>query len=186
MSFCRLLELLGSNAGVQAAQTGNYQIVFTFDETLVGVTGGANVASGTGSVSSSQIDPNDGRNYIVNLTAVANAQFLTVTLANMSDSPVDGFTSHVSATVGVLLGDTNGDGVVNVGDTLQVRSEAGNDITSSNFRRDVNADGLFNVGDTIMTRTQSGTALPTETESRPIMPHLKIGKPEFANTYTDQ
>ena len=131
---------------------GNYQIVFTFDETLVGVTGGANVASGTGSISSSQIDPNDGHNYIVNLTAVANAQFLTVALTNVSDS-VGGFTSHASATVGVLLGDTNGDGVVNVGDTVQVRSEAGNDITSLNFRRDVNADGLFNVGDTIITRT---------------------------------
>jgi hypothetical protein len=138
---------------------GNFKMVFTFDESLTGVVGGATITNGVGSITSSGIDPNDAHNYIVNLTGISNEQSLNVTLNNVSDA-VGGFSSTVSAKMGVLLGDTNADGFVDAIDTVQVRSQAGNNVTGSNFPEDINADGLVNVGDTIIARAQSGTALP--------------------------
>jgi hypothetical protein len=139
---------------------GNFTMVFTFGLNLVSV-GGASVTSGFGSVSSSAIDSNDSHRYVVNLTGVSNAQYIKVTLTNVIDS-TGSYTGSISQQIGVLLGDTNGDGVVNVGDTVQTRSQAGNDLTAANFREDVNADGLINVGDTALVRNQSGTTLPTQ------------------------
>jgi probable HAF family extracellular repeat protein len=139
---------------------GNFTLVFTFTNPLASI-GTTRVTSGIGSVSSGGIDTNDPHNYIVNLTGVANAQVITVALSNVNNS-VGGFSSTVSMTMGVLLGDINGDGFVNVGDTVQTRSQAGNDLTAANFREDVNTDGLINVGDTALVRNQSGTALPTQ------------------------
>ena len=60
---------------------GAHTIVFTFTNPLTNV-GGASVTSGTGSVSSGTIGA-DPREYIVNLTGVANAQEITV--ANRRD-----------------------------------------------------------------------------------------------------
>ncbi len=62
--------------------------------------------------------------------------------------------------MGVLLGDTNGDGFVNAGDAVQTRSRAGQGTNATNFRSDVNADGFVNSGDTTVVRARSGTALP--------------------------
>src|ERR1051325_2971814 len=64
---------------------GNYNLVFKFADALTNV-GSAHVTSGTGSISSSKIDPNDAHNYIVNLTAVADAQIVTVVLTGESDA----------------------------------------------------------------------------------------------------
>jgi hypothetical protein len=60
----------------------------------------------------------------------------------------------------VLLGDTNGDGVVNAGDTIQVRNHSGETLGTTNFRYDVNVDGLINAGDTTIVRSRSGDSLP--------------------------
>jgi hypothetical protein len=124
----------------------------------------------------------------VSLTGVANAQVVTITLNNVSDI-AGKFSQNVSATMGVLLGDTNADGVVNVGDTIQVRSHAGADITNSNFRTDINADGLINVGDTIPVRLQSGTGLSMLAESQPANPSLRLRRVktllDYDRTLTD-
>jgi hypothetical protein len=61
--------------------------------------------------------------------------------------------------VGFLIGDTNGDRVVNSGDSIQTRSRAGQSTTLLNFRYDVNADGVVNSGDTILVRARAGTGL---------------------------
>jgi hypothetical protein len=45
----------------------------------------------------------------VNLTGVTNAQTIKVALANVSDL-AGNFSSAVSGSMGVLIGDTNGDG----------------------------------------------------------------------------
>jgi sugar lactone lactonase YvrE len=145
---------------------GDYTIVFTFGNNLVSV-GGASVTSGTGIAISATIDANDSHRYLVNLTGVANAQYLTVTINNVIDA-VGNYAASISKQMGMLLGDTNGDGLVNVGDTIQVRAQAGNDVTSSNFRVDVNGDGLINIGDTVTVRNQSGTALPIQPQAPPL------------------
>jgi alpha-tubulin suppressor-like RCC1 family protein len=137
---------------------GNYTIVFTFANVLTSVDAAA-VTNGNGSVSSSSVDPNDARNYTVNLTGVSNAQSITVTLTNVTDA-VGNFSGSVSASMRVLVGDTNGDGFVNSADIGQTKSQSGQSVTSSNFREDVNADGFINSADIGLVKSRSGTALP--------------------------
>jgi hypothetical protein len=69
--------------------------VFTFANPLTTVDG-ASVTSGTGLGTTSNIDSNDADNYIVNLTGVTNAQVITVSLANVTDS-TGNFSSAVLA-----------------------------------------------------------------------------------------
>ena len=61
--------------------------------------------------------------------------------------------------MGVLVGDTNGDGFVNLGDALQTRNRSGQVTDATNFRSDVNADGFVNSGDTTAVRARSGMSL---------------------------
>ena len=66
--------------------------------------------------------------------------------------------THVS--FGLLVGDVNGDGVVNSGDTLQTRNRSGQPADATNFRADANLDGIVNSGDALMVRSRSGASLP--------------------------
>src|SRR5207249_27646 len=113
----------------------DYTLVFTFANPLSRV-GGASVTMGTGSVVSSNIDSNDAHNYIVNLTGVTNAQVITVGLADLTSSAGD-FSSAVSVSMGVLIGDTTGNGAVNSSDIAQTQSESGQAANASNFREDL-------------------------------------------------
>jgi hypothetical protein len=135
---------------------GDHAILFTFSNSLVSVSN-ASVTSGTGTVSSSGMGA-DPRQYIVNLTGVANAQNIVVTLNGVVDS-TGAAPGPVSVTMGVLLGDTNADRSTNSGDTLQTRGRSGQVTNGGNFRSDVNIDGGINGGDTIIVRSASGTAL---------------------------
>ncbi len=69
-------------------------------------------------------------------------------------------TTDIVIPMGILVGDTNGDGVVNSGDSLQTRNCSGQVTDGTNFRSDVNADGSINSGDTTSVRAQSGAFLP--------------------------
>jgi hypothetical protein len=109
-------------------------------------------------VSSSSIG-SDAHQYTVNLTGVANAQYLTVSLANVHDSAGNG-SNAVSATMGVLLGDVNGSGRVDSGDVFLVRQQSLQDANSSNFREDVDASGRIDSGDVSLVRQQTLTSLP--------------------------
>jgi hypothetical protein len=137
---------------------GDYTLVFTFVNPLTRVNG-ASITSGTGSVAGNNIDSSDAHNYIVNLTGVTNAQRITVSLSNVTDS-AGNFSSAVSASMGVLIGDTTGDGFVNSADISQTKSQSGNAVTTANFREDVNADGFINSADISLVKSKSGTALP--------------------------
>jgi hypothetical protein len=137
---------------------GDYTLIFTFANTLTSV-GTASVMSGTGSVSSNNIDSNDAHNYIVNLTGVTNAQVITVSLGNVTDS-AGNFSSAVSAQMGVLLGDVNASGRVDAADVSLVRQQTLQPITSSNFREDVNATGRIDAADVSIVRQQTLTYLP--------------------------
>ena len=119
----------------------------------------ATVTTGVGSVSSRMIDSSNTRQYIVNLTGVTNAQNLTVTLSNVIDV-AGNVSSAVSATMGVLQGDTNADGFVDSADISQTKSESGNAVSPLNFREDLNLDGFIDSGDISFVKAMSGTSLP--------------------------
>jgi hypothetical protein len=137
---------------------GSYTVVFRFAKALTSV-GGAGVTSGAGSVSSSNIDSNDARNYAVNLTGVTNAQTIAVSLSNVTDSAGNS-SAAISASMAVLVGDTTGNGAVNSSDIAQTQSQSGQPVTSDNFREDVTVNGLINSSDIAVVQSRSGTALP--------------------------
>jgi hypothetical protein len=133
---------------------GDHTIVFTFGNPVSSV-GSISVTSGTGLIANSSIQNGV---LIVNLTGVTNAQRLGLTLTNLRDSANN--TASFNATVGVLIGDTNGDGSVNSADIAQTKSQSGRSVTTPNFREDVNTDGSINSADIALVKSKSGTALP--------------------------
>ncbi len=62
--------------------------------------------------------------------------------------------------MGVLVGDTNGDGRVNSGDSTQTKNRAGQPTDATNFRSDVTEDGVINGGYSFIARSRAGTSLP--------------------------
>ncbi|MDQ6766079.1 MAG: dockerin type I domain-containing protein, partial [Verrucomicrobiota bacterium] len=101
----------------------------------------------------------DAHQYIVNLTGVVDAQTITLSLSNVTDSAGNN-SPTVALSMGVLLGDTTGDRFVNGGDSLQTRNRAGQAVDATNFRSDVNVDGFVNSGDSFIVRARSGSFLP--------------------------
>jgi hypothetical protein len=143
---------------------GNYTIVFTFANNLTSVNQ-ATVTTGTGTVSSTVLGPNAGLNlganqFEVNLTGVTNAQYLVVSLVNAKDS-TGAIGNIVGPQMGVLVGDTTANGVVNSSDIAQTQSQSGQPVTASNFREDVTVNGSINSSDIALVQSESGTGLPT-------------------------
>jgi hypothetical protein len=146
--------------------TGDYMLVFTFVSSLTNV--GAVSASATGNGpapgATGMIDSTDAHRYLVNLSNVPNAQYTTVSLTNVTDS-LGNFSSGVSITMGVLLGDVNGDGQVDSADLIKVKQQTLQPVNdnpgTSNFREDVNTDGNIDSSDLIIVKRQTLTGLPT-------------------------
>jgi hypothetical protein len=82
---------------------------------------------------------------------------ISVTLFGVNDGTNIG---DVATPMGVLVGDVNGNRLVNSTDTSQVQAQSGKPLTTSNFRMDVNANGLINSTDTSIVQSNSGTGLP--------------------------
>ena len=129
---------------------GDFTIVFIFSNPMVNC--------GTPSSGSAQIGT-DPHQCVVSLTGIPNAQYQTISLTGVLDDHANQGT--VSATFGVLLGDTNGDGFVNSADIGQTKAQSGTVVTSTNAREDVNTDGFLNSADIGLVKSKSGTALPT-------------------------
>jgi hypothetical protein len=133
---------------------GAYTIVFTFTNDVTG--GTASIDSGTGNISGSPVF--SGKTATVQLTGVANAQNLTVSMNNVTDQYGQTLPS-ASATVTLLIGDTNASSSVNSQDVSQTKSEAGHAVTGSNFREDVSADGTISSSDVSLVKTHSGQSV---------------------------
>jgi hypothetical protein len=131
--------------------TNAYMLVFTFTNNVS--VQNATVTNGVGSVINFTVV---GNVVTVNLTGVTNAQTITVTLNAVSDGTN---TSDVEAAMGVLIGDTDGDGFVDAIDTGQTKSQSGFAVSNSNCREDVNVDGFIDSVDTALVKSKSGTAL---------------------------
>jgi hypothetical protein len=146
---------LTGNVGIECRSggaTNDYQMIINFANPVT--VGSASVTSGTGSVSSFSVS---GSQVTVNLTGVTNIQRITVTLFNVNDGTHMG---NVPVSMGVLVGDVNGNAVVNASDVSLTKSQVGNPVSGSNFREDVSANGLINSVDVAQVKADVGTALP--------------------------
>ncbi|MBA3832550.1 MAG: hypothetical protein H0X34_11790 [Chthoniobacterales bacterium] len=135
-------------------RAGDYEVDFLFNNSLNAVGG---VATSCGTVSSTRIS---GDRLVVNLTGVTcNAQDLTVTLTNVTDTQSNTLPS-ASVTIGLLLGDVDGDGSVTRTDFNQVKADQGKTTDASNFHEDVNANGTIDRMDANLVKRGIGTSLP--------------------------
>lgn len=149
------------NPGVECRTGGGsgvYQVIMTFAGSVT--VSGASVTAGTGSVSNFAVN---GTTVTVNLTGVANAQWIVVTLNGVTEGTKTGDTSIA---MGVLVADTTADGSVNSADISQTKSQSGQIVMATNFREDVGADGSINSADISLVKSKSGTALSLA--SRPL------------------
>jgi hypothetical protein len=150
-TFDVTLPLIGTQ-GVECRNgAGNYSVVFSF----------VNKVASCGSVgpSGASVAPGPNANQCTeSLTGVPNAQVTTVTLNNVLDA--ENNNGNVSVPMGVLLGDTTGNGAVNSSDIAQTQSQSGQPVNSSNFREDVTVNGSINSSDIALVQSKSGTALP--------------------------
>ncbi|MEO7725058.1 MAG: dockerin type I domain-containing protein [Chthoniobacterales bacterium] len=136
---------------------GSYTINFTFNNNLTSVAG---VTTSCGTVTSSLIDGSDPHRYIVSLSAPAcNAQDVTVTLTGVSDDQGNSLAT-AAVTVGLLLGDVDGDGTVTTTDFSLTKTESGQTTDATNFREDLNMNGKIDRSDAKSVRQQIGTSLP--------------------------
>ena len=150
-----LTGTLGIKCRRDPSVIGNHTLVFTFNKDVV--SGIANVTLGTGSINGAPTF--NGNQMTVNLTGVSDVQVITVTLSNVTDG--DGLVMPATTvSMGVLLGDVNGSGVVNSTDIVQVTATSGQTSGPANYRRDINASAVINSTDIILTKSRSGSALP--------------------------
>src|SRR5947207_7191279 len=92
-----------------------------------------------------------------NLTGITNAQRITITLFGVNNGTA---TVNVAVQMGVLVGDTNGNGAVNAGDVAQTKSRIGQTLNATNFRSDINTNGSINATDVSQVKAAIGTGLP--------------------------
>ena len=136
---------------------GTYTVNFTFDHNLASV---ANVATSCGTVTSSMVDATDPHRFVVNLAAATcNTQNVTVTLTGVSDDQGNTLAS-AAVTMGLLLGDVDGDRSVTSTDFSLTKADNGQNVDSTNFREDLNTNARIDRGDTRSVRQQIGTSLP--------------------------
>jgi autotransporter-associated beta strand protein len=132
---------------------GDFQLVVTFSRPVSFAN--AAVTSGAGSIQSTS--GNNSPALTINLTGVADAQTVIVTLSGVN---YGGNTGSIAIPVSFLIGDTSGNGSVNSSDVSQTKSRAGAAVTSSDFRSDVTANGSINASDVSLVKSRSGTSLP--------------------------
>ena len=165
VSFDVPLPLTG-NPGIECRSggaTGDHKVVVTFP-TNVTVSGSpqARVTIGTGQIGSGG-EPNEGVVTVsgavvtIPLTNVPNGHKIGVTLFGVSNGTNSG---SVTVPMGVLLGDTTGNGTVNATDVSETKSKSGQSVNASNFRNDVTVNGNINSTDVSIVKSKSGTALP--------------------------
>ncbi len=142
------VEDRSGNGGI----AGNHTIVLSHSADPTGATASViahSPAAGTGTVNSVSYSGND---MIVDLTGVSNAQVLTLSTSGGSVSPA-------TVPIGFLVGDTNGNRIVNASDVSQTKSRIGQTVDASNFRSDVNANGTINASDASQVKANIGSAL---------------------------
>ena len=145
--------------------TNDYTIVATFSANVT-VTGSpqAQLTAGTGCVGSGGVCTGNvtvsGNTVTVPLTTIDNAQNINVRINGVNSAASDAPATDFDIPMGVLIGDTNGNRVVNAADVAQTKSRLGQTVDATNFRSDVNANGAINAADTALIKGHSGTSIP--------------------------
>jgi hypothetical protein len=139
--------------------TKSYTVVMTFNQNIITV---GSASSMCGDVQSVVIDSSDPHKVNINLVNVAhgcNGSTVTVTAESIADDQGNVLDS-ASVGLGLLLGDVNGDRVVDGQDVNMAKQFTHERVNSQNFRADVSNDGVITNSDKHLIHQQLGTSLP--------------------------
>jgi hypothetical protein len=148
----------GPGRGVECrnGSGGGYTIIFNFTNPITTV-GGVQSSCGTATAAIGA----DNHQVIVSSLfppSPCNGTYITVQLNNVSDGTN---TISPAVTLGLLIGDTNGNGAVNAADVAQTKAQSGTAACPPTFREDVNGDGVINASDVALVKFNVGNSLPT-------------------------
>jgi Kelch motif len=138
--------------------TGRYKIVMVFNNNITSLTG---ATSSCGAILSATISAADAHRVNVVLSAKRSciASDIIVTADGISDDQGN-FLPSASVTMGLLVGDVDGDRTVTTNDVRAIKADRGMATDSSNFREDINGDGHIESGDVKIAAGQVGRSLP--------------------------
>ena len=138
-------------SGVECRNATTYNAVFTFDAPVT--SGQVTVLSGTGTVGAITFS---GNSMTAQLTGVTSAEVVTLHTQNING---DG-QAHGDVPFGFLVADANGDRVVSKPDQTLVQGQAGQPVTSANFREDLDLDGRIKTADGTLVKNNRGHSIP--------------------------
>jgi len=149
---------LQSGTAVEARTGGPTQLLVTFDKPIQALGGASpdDVLLSSGTVTGVHVADNT---LEIDLNGTANASALTVWFPGIADASAPAAVVTDTVCVGVLYGDANGDGAVNIFDLRDVRLTLDQPVAAGNSLMDVNADGLLNIFDLRDIRLVLDTAL---------------------------
>jgi hypothetical protein len=148
------LSLAATNPTTEPRQGPTHTIVMTFDKPITAAT--ASVTEGSAVVGVPTFSGND---VLVSLTGVADRQYVTVSLTNVTAADGSSGGSGV-VRVGFLTGDVTQNRVVTISDLGHVNAQLAQPVTALNFINDVNASGTLSVADIAITNANLTRALP--------------------------
>src|SRR4029079_3598555 len=126
-------------------------IVLTYSEDVT--SGKVTVASGRARIAGAPTF--SGKQVVVPLSGMPNGQIVRLKIGDVvGDS---GAAQDATLEIRFLLGDVNGDGVVNEKDVRLAQNAAGNNFTGENCRRDYNHSGKIDADDLVLIRVKLST-----------------------------
>jgi Dockerin type I domain len=131
-------------------------VAMTFSNNITSV---GNATTTCGVVSSWTISGPTVTFKLVGVAHGCNESDITITAKDVMDD-MGNTLSSASVLMGLLLGDVNGDRVVDGTDLSIVRSDRGEHTDGTNYRSDVSNDGFINHSDVRLVQQQQGTSLP--------------------------
>ena len=148
------LSLVPTNPGTEPRQGPAATVVLTFNKPLTGAT--VAVTEGTATAGAPTFS---GNAVVVNLTGVADQQYVTVSLTNVASA--DGGTGGSgSVRIGFLTGDVSQGRVVTLADSGALNAQLSQPVTAANYLMDVNASGTLTLADKGITSANLTKALP--------------------------
>lgn len=148
------LSAVATNPSTEPRQGPAHTLVFNFNKAITGAT--VTVTEGTATAA---VPTFSGSSVIVNLSGVANVQYVTVTLSNvMSADGGSGGTGQVR--LGFLAGDANQNRVVSLSDVGQINASLAQAVTASTYLKDINASGTLTLADKAIATANLSKALP--------------------------
>jgi hypothetical protein len=131
-------------------------VAMTFNNEIDSV---GSASSTCGDVSNISISGNTVTINLVGVAHACNGSDIAITANDIVDTDGNSLSS-ASVQMGLLLGDINGDRVVDRNDVNLVNQFTHQRINPHNFRADVSNDGFINQSDKELVRQQLGTSLP--------------------------